>query len=207
MHNVPTVEDMKSLRERKKAATRRELAEAAYEVIRDHGVDELSADAVAQRAGVSRRTFFNYFATVEASVEPIVLEFLDDMLARVPDEVPEGRLMATLAETARSVDDMGLVERFTVIGLMSHRSIGHKALFYQSVQGWQQRLADQISALAPDADDLWVQGVAGALHGAADAALAVWIGRTEGEITPETILLSRDLLADAIAQLGRGFDS
>ena len=50
----------------------RELAVAAYEVIRDHGVDALSADAVAQRAGVSRRTFFNYFATVEASVAPIV---------------------------------------------------------------------------------------------------------------------------------------
>lgn len=196
-----------SLRERKKAETRRELAEAAYAVIRDHGVDALSADAVAQRAGVSRRTFFNYFPTVEASVEPIVAEFLDEMLGRVPDEVPEGRLMAALAETARTVDDLELIERFTVIGLMSHRSLGHKGLFYQSVQGWQQKLADQISALvSDDADDLWVQGVAGALHGAAEAALAVWIKRTEGEITSHTILLSRDLLADAIAQLGRGFD-
>lgn len=196
-----------SLRERKKAETRRELATAAYEVIRDHGLDALTADAVVQRAGVSRRTFFNYFPTVEASVQPVVEEFLDDMLSRVPHEVPEGRLMATLAETARAVDDEDLIERFTVIGLMSHRSMSHKALFYASVQGWQERLADQISLLTgAEADDLWVQGVSGALHGAAEAALAVWIRRTDGEITPETIRLSRDLLADAIDLLGRGFD-
>lgn len=202
------MEDVKSLRERKKAETRRELATAAYEVIRDHGLDALSADAVAQRAGVSRRTFFNYFPTVEASVQPVVEEFLDDMFGRLPEEVPAGRLMATIAETARAVDDAELIERFTVIGLMSHRSLGHKALFYASVQDWQERLAAQISALTgSDADELWVQGVSGALHGAAEAALAVWIKRTDGEITPETIMLSRDLLADAIDQLGRGFDN
>jgi AcrR family transcriptional regulator len=202
------VESVKSLslRERKKAETRRELAEAAYEVIRDHGLDALSADAVAQRAGVSRRTFFNYFPTIEASVQPVVEEFLDDMLSRLPSEVPEGRLMATIADVARSLDDDALIERFTVIGLMSHRSLSHKALFYASVQGWQERLTDQISLLSKSTDELWVQGVSGALHGAAEAALAVWIRRTDGEITPETIRLSRDLMADAIDQLGRGFD-
>jgi AcrR family transcriptional regulator len=196
-----------SLRERKKEATRRELAVAAYEVIRDHGVDALSADAVAQRAGVSRRTFFNYFATVEASVAPIVEEFLDEMLARLPESIPAGALMATLAQTVREVDDHELLERFTVIGLMSHRSLSHKALLYQSVQGWQERLSAQVAALTgKDEDELWVQGVTGALHGAAEAALVVWIRRTDGEITPSTIALVRDLLADAIALLGSGFD-
>ena len=196
-----------SLRERKKEATRRELAVAAYEVIRDHGVDALSADAVAQRAGVSRRTFFNYFATVEASVAPIVEEFLDEMLARLPESIPAGALMATLAQTVREVYDHELLERFTVIGLMSHRSLSHKALLYQSVQGWQERLSAQVAALTgKDEDELWVQGVTGALHGAAEAALVVWIRRTDGEITPSTIALVRDLLADAIALLGSGFD-
>lgn len=196
-----------SLRERKKEATRRELAVAAYEVIRDHGVDALSADAVAQRAGVSRRTFFNYFATVEASVAPIVEEFLDEMLARLPESIPAGALMATLAQTVREVDDHQLLERFTVIGLMSHRSLSHKALLYQSVQGWQERLSAQVAALTgKDEDELWVQGVTGALHGAAEAALVVWIRRTDGEITPSTIALVRDLLADAIDLLGTGFD-
>ena len=151
-----------SLRERKKAATRRELAVAAYEVIRDNGVDELSADAVAERAGVSRRTFFNYFPTVEASVVPIVEEFLDQMLGRLPESIPPGALMATLAETARSIEDHELLERFTVIGLTAHRSLGHRSLLHQSVQGWQDRLAGQVAeledALADAEDELEALG-------------------------------------------------
>lgn len=200
--------ELPSLREKKKAATRRELAGAAYEVIRDHGVDALSAEAVAQRAGVSRRTFFNYFPTVEASVVPIVEEFLDEVLERLPESVEEGRLVSSLAQVFREIDDPWLLERFTVIALMSHRSVGHQALLYQSVHTWLAGFTEHLAALAgPDVDDLWLHGVSSGFHGAADAALKVWIDRTDGVITPETIALSRDLMARAIEQLGRGFDS
>ena len=50
-----------SLREAKKDATRARLAEATYEIVRTQGPDHLTAEAVATMAGVSRRTFFNYF--------------------------------------------------------------------------------------------------------------------------------------------------
>lgn len=197
-----------SLRERKKVETRRELAQSAYEVIRDHGVDALTADSVTQRAGVSRRTFFNYFPTVEASIVPVVEEFLDDIITRLPDHIEQGRLAAGLATTLREIDDPGLLERFTVIALMSHRSLGHQALLYQSVREWTDRFVGELASLAgPDVDELWLHGIAHALHSAADAALMVWIHRTEGEITPETIALAQSLMADAIDQLGRGFDN
>lgn len=56
------------LRDRKKAATRAALADAAAELAREHGLHEVTADAIAARAGVSTRTFHNYFASKEEAV-------------------------------------------------------------------------------------------------------------------------------------------
>jgi AcrR family transcriptional regulator len=56
---------MASLRERKKAATRMAIADAASELFEAHGFAHVSVDAVAAAAGVSRQTVFNYFPTKE----------------------------------------------------------------------------------------------------------------------------------------------
>src|ERR1700761_1276987 len=56
---------MASLRERKKAATRMAIADAASQLFETHGFANVSVDAVAHAAGVSRQTVFNYFPTKE----------------------------------------------------------------------------------------------------------------------------------------------
>jgi len=56
---------VEGLRVQKKARTRREIAEAAFELFAADGFDQVSVAAVARRAQVSEATVFNYFRTKE----------------------------------------------------------------------------------------------------------------------------------------------
>ena len=51
-----------SLRERKKAETRDRLARASVELLLEYGVEQTTVSEITARAGVSTRTFHNYFA-------------------------------------------------------------------------------------------------------------------------------------------------
>jgi len=53
---------MTGLRERKKADTRRALSDAALQLALEQGFDSVTREAIASMAGVSLRTFNNYFS-------------------------------------------------------------------------------------------------------------------------------------------------
>jgi AcrR family transcriptional regulator len=50
------------MRERKKLHTRRSIELAAIDLVLEHGFDSVTIEAVAERADVTPRTFFNHFA-------------------------------------------------------------------------------------------------------------------------------------------------
>ncbi|MGW0044662.1 TetR/AcrR family transcriptional regulator [Rhodococcus sp. NPDC003348] len=57
-----------TLRARHRARTALELHAAAMSLAREHGLPAATIDAITDRAGVSRRTFFNYFASKEDAI-------------------------------------------------------------------------------------------------------------------------------------------
>ncbi|MFF9347528.1 TetR family transcriptional regulator [Streptomyces sp. NPDC014734] len=59
------MESSVGLRERKKEATRQAVHEATLRLTVEHGFDHVTVEAVADAAGISRRTFSNYFAGKE----------------------------------------------------------------------------------------------------------------------------------------------
>lgn len=65
-------------RERNQRDTWNAIHDAAYAFARDEGLSAATVEAVVARAGVSRRTFFNYFPTKEDAVLGARLPRLDD---------------------------------------------------------------------------------------------------------------------------------
>ncbi|MCX4575577.1 TetR/AcrR family transcriptional regulator [Streptomyces sp. NBC_01571] len=60
-----------SLTERRKAATRMEIARAAAELFMKHGLRATRAEDIARAAGVAPRTFYRYFAGKEEALGPL----------------------------------------------------------------------------------------------------------------------------------------
>jgi AcrR family transcriptional regulator len=77
------VESVGTLRERKKAATRQSLHDAALRLAMAGGLDSVTVEDIADEAGVSRRTFSNYFANKEDAV----LHADRERMRRLPDLV------------------------------------------------------------------------------------------------------------------------
>lgn len=57
-----------SLRERKKTETRQAIHEAALRLVVAHGAAHASVDSICSEAGVSTRTFFNYFPSKVSAI-------------------------------------------------------------------------------------------------------------------------------------------
>lgn len=60
--------ECRSLRERKKRATRFALHDAAFELTDEHGLAHTTVESISERAGVAPRTFWSYFSSKEDAV-------------------------------------------------------------------------------------------------------------------------------------------
>lgn len=93
---------MVGLRARKKLETHRALSEAARRLVTERGFDAVTIEDIAAAAGVSVRTFANYFAGKDEAVvgvDPGVLEEIIEQLRERPaDEHPVDSLRAVLLD-------------------------------------------------------------------------------------------------------------
>jgi AcrR family transcriptional regulator len=101
------------LRERKKRQTRVDLHRAALDLVEEKGFSAVTTDEIAARAGVSPRTFFNYYASKDGAVlgrSAQDLEELRQLLAERPaNEHPLDTLKTViLAAMAPASFDMEL---------------------------------------------------------------------------------------------------
>jgi AcrR family transcriptional regulator len=64
------MEQLETLRDRKKFKTRQMLIATAADLFLKNGFENTTVDEIAEAADISRRTFFRYFATKEAVVFP-----------------------------------------------------------------------------------------------------------------------------------------
>lgn len=119
------------LRERKKAATKLALSQAALSLMLERGLDAVNGDLIAEAVGVAPRTFRNYFSNKEEAVL-FVLErgqndYVETFLLRDPREPVLDSLEAAaigLIEAADSLEQLVAAARLAARNpaLVVHRA-------------------------------------------------------------------------------------
>lgn len=72
------------LREKKRLEVAHELAQAAFDLTVEHGLDGFTIDDVTTRAGYARRTFANHYSCKEEAITALALERLREGVATMP---------------------------------------------------------------------------------------------------------------------------
>jgi AcrR family transcriptional regulator len=164
-----------TLRDRKRAETERSLARAAYGIVRERGVDAVTAEAVAERAGVSRRTFFNYFPSVESVLTASVAELLDSASHRLEDRPVGEPVVDSVLAVVDDPEDLDLVERLGVLAEAGQHSPHAQALMLGELHTWLDWFEGWLRRrLGPGPSELQVATLAATILAAAEASIRVW---------------------------------
>jgi AcrR family transcriptional regulator len=204
-----------SLRSRKRLETRAALVQAAYAIVRDVGFAGLTAEAVADRAGVSRRTFFNYFPSVESVLTASVTEFFASVGARLESRPVDEDVLDSALAVVTDPADADLLEKFGVLAAAGEASPHARGLILVALHAWVDWLEGWLRRrLGTDATDVYVATLASGLVGASEAAFRVWlrqldasagVGATASDAVDPTTSL-RDCFAAAIGHVRTGLD-
>jgi AcrR family transcriptional regulator len=95
---LAVVTQVLGLRARKKADTRRALSDAALELAFELGLEHVTREAIANRAGVSPRTFTNYFADKYEAIAYRQFDRLRRSLALLRTRVHDRPLWVAIAD-------------------------------------------------------------------------------------------------------------
>lgn len=167
-----------TLAQRKRRLVSDELTEAALQLLALKGFDAVTIDEIVTEAGVSKRTFFRYFA----SKEDVVVQFLADMgtgirsglAARPAEEPPSVALLRAVWIPLGECADHG-DRALRVVRLI----LGTPALlarFLERQAQWRDDLAQEVAERQGlDAeDDFYPVMAAGMALNAFDAVLHRW---------------------------------
>lgn len=189
------------LRERKKAETRAALQDAALRLAARHGVDKVSIEVIADAAGVSPRTFFNYFSSKEDAIlggAPSDPSPLADLLRDRPaGEAPLEALRAALKSSVEQLQEDP--DRWVLRRQLTQRHPELAARYAARLAQVEQDLVVEIARrvdLDPD-HDLYPGTIVGAAMAAVRVAMTVW----QNHHRPEELA---GLIDQAFDQLGNG---
>lgn len=169
------------LRERKKRMTRSALRDAAVRLFGEHGPEAVTVEDICAAAGVSPRTFFNYFASKEETVLPFTADthdrLLQDLRQRPAGEEPLPALHTVLrAAVSRAMLNETWQEEARLLRV--HPQLLHRGI--AASRSTQGALATGVAErTARDTSDPYVRLVAAVATTAMRVAVDVWQEGTE----------------------------
>lgn len=157
--------------------------DAAYEMLREHDFDSLTVEAVADRAGVSRRTFFNYFPSLADALNTSVKVLLSSAIDSVHSLPPGMPVMETARWALDRITSEGELERVAYLHYRAETSDTMRAAGLLTWDEARRELAASFAQRDPDADPLETAVMVEAIVGALYAAFRIWSGELHGEPT------------------------
>ncbi|BCY11951.1 TetR/AcrR family transcriptional regulator [Actinoplanes sp. L3-i22] len=191
------MEENLGLRERKKMATRMALHDAAVRLAAERGADNVTIDAIAEGAGVSRRTFTNYFANKEevfyyrdAYRMRRLCESIRQQPAADPWTVLTGAAQGLLTEAFADADTSWLTQRREL-----HRDPSHLAHQIAAYTAIERDLAAELATrvAGPDAE-LRARVLVATFMTALRTSVQYWFDNPEVSL-PDTFRKVADMVA------------
>ena len=148
-----------------------------------NGPGNFTVEDIADAAGISRRTFFNYFGSTEAAIAVVTFGFLDKALQQFRLR-PAGE---PFLESARAAL-VELADPMTVAPMAELYSLGqaNPQLSRSELEAWDHCTAQIIAAArerfaagppASRLDELYLRALAGSVISCGKAAMDVWFAR------------------------------
>lgn len=193
------------LRERKKEATREALSAAALRLALEHGPQNVRVDDIAEAAGVSPRTYNNYFSSREQAIVAAVAAERALRIAAALRARPAGEPLAEAVTEAIAEQYTSEPEGDTLTLITSSPAL--RAEFAKTVTSIEQLLASAIADRTGNDDEMANCVLAAAISAAARIAVERWVSRSESGlvIVPATPLA--DLLREALSHLAPALDA
>lgn len=145
------------LRERRRQETAQEIQRATLTLAMEHGLENVRTDAIAKAAGISPRTFFNYYANKEAAAIGTPPGFAEADLADLHNAktpLVEGVKRLLEGHIARLAENL---EVLSMVRQVVHSNLTARSVLERSMNGHRAILTECLFARTQDHD------VAGAL--------------------------------------------
>lgn len=188
-------------RELYKEQTRQDLALAAFELAKAHGLAEVRVPRIAAAAGVSTRTFNNYFASKEQAIAWLAGRHAAGIPAAVRERPAGEPLAQTLTEAVlgQYPPPRGLRRPPNWLrdyqAMVAREPALHGA-HLTAVMAADRDLEDAIAERAPSIGPLRVKVLAAMVTGAERAAVRHWMQVKSGTL--------RDMVREAVGQAVAG---
>ncbi|OCX61269.1 hypothetical protein BFP70_01425 [Thioclava sp. SK-1] len=166
---------MTGLRSRRRSETAKDIQRAALSLIQRDGYDAVTTDAISRAAGISQRTFFNYYANKESA-----------LMGELP-EISEQARAALLSGEGPAHRDLYRMMYFHTLGAMDKREellvfvclLNEHPQIFQLYLTRREQINRQLESLLaekfPDLPEMMIKILADVMLNTGWAAIRCWL--------------------------------
>lgn len=205
MASAPAPSPSDGRRERRARETRERIIESALELAAEDPASRLTAERIADRADVSRRTFFNYFPSVEAAFFAPVHLLLQAAVEHLEQGPQDASLLESLTHAMHAAAEEESLDR---LGRCAHLGTRLPQLQGSDLEQWEAAdalLTEAFEERYPQLTQYEARCLTGAVIGTCRAAILEWQGGTGDRDGPSAATELRDLIDIALTRVATGF--